>query len=326
MRIVSRRTGLSAEILRVWERRYGVVSPGRTHTGRRLYSDADIERLLLLRRATLGGRSIGTIAGLPNAALEELVRQDAEADLAGGAPMARSAGDYPAGRLVAEGMRAIELFDLDALGAVLRRGSVALPVLEFLEGVVGALLHQVGTRWRDGTFRAVHGHLAANGVRRVLEQMTVAGPDSAPRLVLATPLGQVHDLGAMMAGVNAAAEAWSVTWLGANLPAADIAHAAVSLRARAVGVSLLHPAEEPLITDELRRLRSLLPRSIHLFVGGTAMVAGMTAFEEIGCTPVKDMTEFTNQLRLLYPRKRSRHGSGAATDDSPRIRKTRRSS
>ncbi|NUQ13196.1 MAG: MerR family transcriptional regulator, partial [Gemmatimonadaceae bacterium] len=86
MRVVCRRTGLSAELLRVWERRHQVVKPSRTQTGRRLYSDAEIERLALLYRATLGGRTIGHVAGLSNPALALLVRQDAEAEAAQGEP------------------------------------------------------------------------------------------------------------------------------------------------------------------------------------------------------------------------------------------------
>src|SRR5919107_4915681 len=74
MRVVTRRTGLSADVLRVWEKRYGVVTPSRSDTGRRLYSDTDIERLRLLHRATLAGRSIGQVAGLSTPALLELAR------------------------------------------------------------------------------------------------------------------------------------------------------------------------------------------------------------------------------------------------------------
>ena len=58
IQVVTRRTGLSADVIRIWEKRYGVVAPMRTPTGRRLYSDADIERLRLLARATLTGCSI----------------------------------------------------------------------------------------------------------------------------------------------------------------------------------------------------------------------------------------------------------------------------
>src|SRR5512139_3052140 len=96
MRVVTRRTGLSAELLRVWERRHRVVTPARTQTGRRLYSDSEIERLRLLYRATLGGRSIGSVAPLSTPALTELVRQDAAAEVVrpGEAGAARSPGEF----------------------------------------------------------------------------------------------------------------------------------------------------------------------------------------------------------------------------------------
>ena len=66
MRVVTRRTGLSADLLRAWERRHEVVKPSRSMGGRRLYSDDDIERLRLLYRATLAGRSIGQVAESPS--------------------------------------------------------------------------------------------------------------------------------------------------------------------------------------------------------------------------------------------------------------------
>src|SRR5579862_6510920 len=81
MRVVTRRTGLSADLLRAWERRYDVVTPTRSDGGRRLYSDPDIERLRLLYRATLAGRGIGQVAELSTTALAALVRQDAIADV-----------------------------------------------------------------------------------------------------------------------------------------------------------------------------------------------------------------------------------------------------
>ena len=76
IKVVARRTGLTPDVLRVWEKRYRAVSPTRLDTGRRLYSDADVERLLLLRRATLAGRRIGQVAKMPNAELEPLVVDD----------------------------------------------------------------------------------------------------------------------------------------------------------------------------------------------------------------------------------------------------------
>src|SRR5687768_12427129 len=71
--VVADRTGLSPDVLRVWERRYGVVEPQRSAGGQRLYSDADVERLVLLHRATRGGHGISHVASLSRAKLEDLV-------------------------------------------------------------------------------------------------------------------------------------------------------------------------------------------------------------------------------------------------------------
>jgi DNA-binding transcriptional MerR regulator/methylmalonyl-CoA mutase cobalamin-binding subunit len=324
MRVVTRRTGLSAEILRVWERRYRVVTPARTQTGRRLYSDAEIERLHLLHRASLGGRSIGLIAALPDAALEELLRKDAEADMArtAWATTARGTMPFSASRIVTDGLGALERFDPETLGAVLRRASIALPVIDFLEDVVAPLLDQVGTRWREGTLRPAHGHLVATVVRRVLEQSTVTAPATAPRLLLATLIGQAHELGAIMAGTAAAAEGWAVIWLGSNLPASDIADAALRLRVHAVGLSLVHPTADVVVSDELRRLHALLPRSTTMLVGGAAAAGYTETLEEIGVTPLSDVSALVTRLRDLAGTTR---GRGKARKDSQRRGRTSRS-
>src|SRR5512132_1147185 len=74
--VVAERTGLSQDVLRVWERRYGVVTPTRGPGGQRLYTDADVERLALLNAATRAGRGIGQVAGLTTDAIASLVDED----------------------------------------------------------------------------------------------------------------------------------------------------------------------------------------------------------------------------------------------------------
>ena len=74
IQVVVRETGLSAHVLRVWEKRYGAVVPQRTATHRRAYNDADVHRLKLLRQATLLGHPIGSVASLSDEALETLVK------------------------------------------------------------------------------------------------------------------------------------------------------------------------------------------------------------------------------------------------------------
>ena len=79
IQVVARRTGLTADVIRVWERRYGVVTPERASNSRRLYSDSDVEKLIMLRRATSAGRRIGDVASLPLNKLRELVDKDESA-------------------------------------------------------------------------------------------------------------------------------------------------------------------------------------------------------------------------------------------------------
>lgn len=305
MRVVTRRTGLSAELLRIWERRYRVVTPARTQTGRRLYSDAEIERLRLLHQATLGGRSIGLIASLSTPALVQLLRQDTDTDPARAEVNARSKVDDPPGRFVKQCLRAVEKFDPDVLDALLHRASIALSAMVFLEHVVTSLLDQAASRVREGTLRSVHGHLTATVVRRVLERITVWAPAPAPKLLLATVTGQPNVPGSMIAAAAAASEGWSVTWLDANLPADDIFEAAERLRVRAVGVTLLHPAGDAAVNDELRRLRSLLPRSVVLFASGAAASGYADVLEEIGAVSIKDLNALITLLRELAAKARA---------------------
>jgi len=313
MRIVTRRTGLSAHLLRAWERRYEVVKPSRSEGGRRLYSDADIERLRLLYRATLAGRSIGQVAELSTEALTALVRLDAEADAAAelanqGAQGSELITPPATAGYLADCLRSVERLDAPGLDATLRRAVVALPAAVLLDAVVVPLLERLGTRWREGTLRPVHGHLASAVLRRVLDRVieSASSPLGTANLVVATPAGQVHEFGALVVAAAAAAEGWRVTYLGADLPAEDIAEAAARTRARAAALSVVFPAGDAALGDELRRLRAALPKDVTLVVGGSAASAYSEVLNEIGAERLNDLEDFRAQLRTLRRARRRR--------------------
>jgi DNA-binding transcriptional MerR regulator/methylmalonyl-CoA mutase cobalamin-binding subunit len=312
MRVVTRRTGLSADVLRVWEKRYNVVTPARSSGGRRLYSDADIERLRLLYRATLAGRGIGQVAALSPQALTALVRRDADADRADTNGRAPSADARPAAPATTEYLidadRAIERLDAQALEAVLRRAVVALPVATLLDELIAPLLERVGTQWREGTLRPVHGHLATVILRRVLDRVidTASSLGASPHVIVATPVGQAHEFGALLTAATAAAEGWRVTYLGSGLTAEDIAEAAVRTRASAVALSLVYPAGDPAVAHELRRLRALLPPRVATLAGGAAAPTYRVPMDETGTHLIGDLGELRAALRALRPRGRGR--------------------
>jgi DNA-binding transcriptional MerR regulator/methylmalonyl-CoA mutase cobalamin-binding subunit len=307
MRVVTRRTGLSADLLRAWERRYEVVKPLRSESGRRLYSDTDIERLGLLYRATLAGRSIGQLARLSTPELAALVRVDVAADRTGnGTPQSdRTAqADRLAGYLD-DSLRAVERLDPVALDASLRRALVALPADAFLDTLIVLLLERIGTRWREGTLRPMHGHLASTIVRRVLDRIIeTAAATAAPNLLVATPAGQLHEFGAMLTAATAASEGWRVTYLGASLSAEDIAATAEQTHARAIALSIVYPEGDRAVAHELRRLGTLLPKGVALLAGGAASVSYRPALEAIGATLLGDLTALRSQLGALRRRRR----------------------
>ena len=110
-------------------------------------------------------------------------------------------------------------------------------------------------------------------------------------LLVAMPAGQVHELGALLVGATAAHLGWQVTYLGASLPAAEIAGAAVQKRARAVALSLVYPEDDPWLPGELTRLRDALPATMTLLVGGRAAPAYRKVLERIGAEMIEGLPQ-----------------------------------
>jgi methanogenic corrinoid protein MtbC1 len=291
VRAVIARTGLTADVLRAWERRYGAVRPRRSPGGQRRYSEEDVARLGLMRRATLGGHSIAGIARLDLPALEALVLE----------PPAMPDGAPPeaADALVAALLAATERLDAEGLEAVLKRGVFALGGAALVDHVVGRFLREVGARWQHGTLSPAHEHLASAIVRRVLAWITeayVAGAE-APCLVVATPAGELHELGAMLVAAAAAEEGWRVVYLGASLPAAHVADAAAQVGARAVALSAVH-ADRPAL-HELGAVARALPHGVALLAGGAAAGRHGEVLRDAGVRVLPDIPALRRALRAL---------------------------
>ena len=268
--VAAERTGLSADVLRVWERRYGAVVPIRGPKGRRLYTDADIERLRLLRRASAGGRSIGEVAGLGTEALAGLVRADeTEQRLPRTGTAAERAEEAS---LLEQAFGAVSDLAPERLEAALRRSLAVLGLARSLEGVVGPLLRRIGEAWHAGRLGPGHEHVASGVTRRVLERAITDLPASAgaPVLLLATPAGDRHELGLLLAGGAAALEGWRSVVLGSDLPASEIAAAARRLSPRAVAISAVQASDLERVAREFEALRRLVASELPILAGGAA--------------------------------------------------------
>lgn len=298
VRLVAVRTGLTPHVLRAWERRYGVVAPVRSEGGQRLYSQLDIERLRLLHHLTERGHAIGRIASLP---LEALVRLDEEITAA--SPPAPAPPPQLEGvrEFADAALQATRRLDASGLQTVLERAAVTLRVPDFLDGVVATTLEDIGRGWSEQSVTVAQEHLATTVFRRVLGWLLgvyeVRG--SAPRLVVATPPGQEHELGALMVAVSAAAEGWGVVYLGPDLPVAELVAAARQTGARAVGVSLVYLAQGQKVLPALRAIRAGLPDDVPLLLGGAAASSIRREAEAAGLVVLESLPELRALLRRL---------------------------
>lgn len=292
VRLVALRTGLTPHVLRAWERRYHVVSPMRSEGGQRLYSDLDVERLLRLRRLTDRGHAIGRIAALP---LAELVQLEDESPTGEPGIPSESAADA-----VATALEATRRLDHADLQAVLERAAVTLGTPVFVDQVVGPLLDGIGHGWSERSVSVAQEHMATAVIRRVLGWLLrlYESRNGAPRLVVATPPHHAHELGALMAATSAAAEGWNVTYLGPDLPVADLVSAVGLSGARAVAISAVHQPEGGDLLDALRETRSRLPSDVALVVGGAGAIQRRADIEAAGARVIDSLTEF----RALLPR------------------------
>lgn len=300
IQVVSKRTGLSPDVIRVWEKRYGAVEPTRSATNRRLYTDEQIERLVLLRRATLMGRSISSVAGLETGRLRQLIEEDERA--AARAPQPGSAWiETDRGGHVDACLGAVEDFDPHRLRGCLRRATLGLGAAAMMDQVLLPLLRTIGERWTNGTLAIAHEHMASGIIRALLESMRDAQEMSFPGavIVVATPAGERHEMGALMVSAVAAAEGWQVVHLGPDVPAAEIARAAVRRGARAVAVSVVYPQSRERVADELRTLGGSLPPGVRVLVGGAAAAGYEEVVREIGAVRIPDLQELRAALEGL---------------------------
>lgn len=201
---LSRRHDVSPDLLRVWERRYGLLKPERSAGGFRLYTAEDDERVRAMRRNLAQGYSAAVAARM---ALE--------------APTAPPAADRDAVLAAARAELGTELeaFHEVEAQAVIDRLLATFSVETVLRDVVLPFLRELGDRWEDGTLTIAQEHFASAVLRgRLLGIARGFDEGSGPRALLACPGGEHHDLGLLCFGIGLREHGWRITYLGADTP------------------------------------------------------------------------------------------------------------
>lgn len=263
IRAVSKLTGIAIDTLRAWERRHRAVTPVRDDRGR-MYTDADIARLRLLRGAVEHGHSIGRLAGLADAELRRLAATAGASAVSEAAPTRRTPVDTAA--LTA----ALQKYDATAIDQQISRLASVLPPLELLRDLLMPVLAQVGDDWHRGPARIAHEHLMSSTMRNILGSFLrlYARPEASPRLVFATLAGERHEIGTLGAAMLAASTGLGVAYLGPDLPAREIVESVRPAGAQVLVLGLTARSAGKARERELRTIVRDLPKEVELWAGG----------------------------------------------------------
>ena len=240
---LSRRVGVSPELLRAWEQRYDLLQPRRSAGGFRLYSSRDEARVLAMQRYLATGLPAAEAARL---ALVETARGGVDAAAGGPARL---------GQLSAELRSAFDGFDEPAAHSALDRLFATFRLQTVLRDVVLPYLHDLGLRWERGDASVALEHFASNVLRgRLLGLARGWAEASGPRAVLACAPGELHDLPLISFGLALAARGWSITYLGPDTPIATIEETLRDREAPLVVISAMTADRFRLVQAELTEL------------------------------------------------------------------------
>ena len=273
IRVVANRTGIPADTLRVWERRYGFPKPERRPGGSRVYSEEDVARLHLLARALEAGFRPSEVVPLSFDDVTKLVDAAvADAPVLGsvGARARATVATYGAGSPIAAALAALRADDLVGLRGVLRAAAIALGPRGFVTDVANPLAVRVGDLWAEGLLEVRHEHFMSACLTSQLHLMLGAHDDGerAPSVLLSPLPGEPHLLGLDMVAVYLAARLAAPHILGADTPPSQITDAARASGIDVVGLSISPAAEGGAAAVAVASVVASLPPRTELWLGG----------------------------------------------------------
>jgi MerR family transcriptional regulator, light-induced transcriptional regulator len=282
---LARRTGASPELLRAWERRYGLLRPARSQGGFRLYTAADEARIRRMRdylsrgvaaaeaaRLAIDAEATGREAGTP------------EADVL--PPAVTAAASLPLQEAARELAGALDRFQEERAHAVLDRLLAAYRIETVLRDLLIPYLHDLGERWGRGEVSVAQEHFAANLLRgRLLGLARGWGQGRGPAAVLACLPGEQHDLGLLTFGITLQRRGWRIVYLGPDTPIPTIRQAIGELAPDLVVLTGTVPEPFASHADAIAGLAHLTPVAL-AGAGATAELAARTGARLLDTDPV----------------------------------------
>jgi MerR family transcriptional regulator, light-induced transcriptional regulator len=279
---LSRRVGVSPELLRAWELRYGLLQPSRSPGGFRLYSLADEERIKRMRAFQAQGLSAAEAArvALESTAAAETPAGEGEVALDRN-PLAQ----------------AFEQFDEPAAQEAFDRALSVVSIESLLRDLVIPYLHDLGERWEAGTASVAEEHFASNFLRgRLLGLARGWGRGGGPLAILACAPGELHDLPLIAFGLALRAHGWRIAFLGPDTPLGTLADAAAKLQPRLVVVSSTSGPRLAGVRDELGTLGRSTPLAL-AGAGATNALAQSVGADRLAEDPVTEADRVARNAR-----------------------------
>lgn len=279
---VERETGLSKDILRVWEKRYGYPQPERDGHGERAYPAAQVDKLRLVKRLLDQGLRPGKVIGACTEELEAMLTASEPP-----VPSCPSTAERCAGLV-----ELLRLKRCEALRRTLQQALLKQGLQSFVTDTIAPMNRLVGNAWLRGDIDVPEEHLYTEQVQNILRSAisTHASGGTRPRVLLTTFPEESHVLGLLMAEAMLVSEGATCVSLGTRVPLGDIEHAALSgeFDVLALSFSAAYPVRQAL--EGLATLRAALPGGIAIWAGGQALagrpctIEGVTTIEHIDQT------------------------------------------
>jgi methanogenic corrinoid protein MtbC1 len=278
---LSRRSGVSPELLRAWERRYGLLRPERSTGGLRLYGPTDLERVRRMRQHLADGLAAAEAAAL---AAGPLPAAEAGSSVVSPVALRRELHD------------AVVAFDEHRVQTILDGVLAASSLDVLLRDVVLPFLEDLGQGWERGQVSIAQEHFASSVLRgRLLGLARGWGHGFGPRAVLACPPGEYHDLGLLAFGLALRARGWRIAYLGAHTPVETVAEAADALEPELVVLAALDGERWSEIAAALQALAA----RHRVALGGAGAVAAAEAGVDLLALPADPVAEAERVTALV---------------------------
>ncbi len=206
-------TGIKAHTIRIWEKRYSVVSPQRTETNIRYYNDDDLKKLLNISTLNKHGFKISDIVKMGHEGLCQKVLE-----------IANTTTDHETSinNLI---VSMIEM-DEDKFEKVLASVIIKIGFERTITNIIYTFLEKVGILWQVGTINPAQEHFITNLIRQKLI-IAIDGQDSYPKtdaktFLLFLPENELHELGLLFYSYIIKKAGHKVIYLGQSVPLNDI--------------------------------------------------------------------------------------------------------